>query len=68
MELAPAPDRAGTLTPRQIAWVTTVDAEGAVNLAPFSTFNLVRDDPAVVVFAIADEMLTGGHLDLDRPQ
>lgn len=57
MELEPGPALSGLLaalvTPRPIAWVTTVDARGAVNLAPFSYFNVVADNPPVVVFAPA---------------
>src|SRR6059058_5655347 len=41
----------GVVTPRPIAWVTTVDAEGRVNLAPFSFFNLFGANPPVVVFS-----------------
>ena len=37
--------------PRPIAWVTTVDAEGRVNLAPFSFFNAFGANPPVVVFS-----------------
>jgi flavin reductase (DIM6/NTAB) family NADH-FMN oxidoreductase RutF len=39
------------VTPRPIAWVTTVDAEGRVNLAPFSFFNAFGADPPIVLFA-----------------
>ncbi len=39
------------VTPRPIAWVTTVDAEGRVNLAPFSFYNAVGSNPPVVVFS-----------------
>ena len=39
------------VTPRPIAWVTTVDADGRVNLAPFSFFNTFGANPAVVGFA-----------------
>jgi len=39
------------VTPRPIAWVTSVDVEGRVNLAPFSFFNTFGADPPVVVFA-----------------
>ncbi|HEX4071195.1 MAG TPA: flavin reductase family protein [Planctomycetaceae bacterium] len=39
------------VTPRPIAWVTSIDAEGRVNLAPFSFFNVFGADPPVVVFA-----------------
>jgi flavin reductase (DIM6/NTAB) family NADH-FMN oxidoreductase RutF len=39
------------VTPRPIAWVTSIDREGVVNLAPFSFFNLFGAEPPVVVFA-----------------
>jgi flavin reductase (DIM6/NTAB) family NADH-FMN oxidoreductase RutF len=39
------------VTPRPIAWVTTVDNEGRVNLAPFSFFNAFGANPPVVVFS-----------------
>jgi len=39
------------VTPRPIAWVTTIDAEGRVNLAPFSFFNAFGANPPIVVFS-----------------
>jgi flavin reductase (DIM6/NTAB) family NADH-FMN oxidoreductase RutF len=41
----------GIVTPRPIAWVTTVDRAGRVNLAPFSFFNAFGANPPVVVFS-----------------
>jgi flavin reductase (DIM6/NTAB) family NADH-FMN oxidoreductase RutF len=41
----------GVVTPRPIAWVTTVDSTGRVNLAPFSFFNTFGANPPVVVFS-----------------
>jgi flavin reductase (DIM6/NTAB) family NADH-FMN oxidoreductase RutF len=41
----------GVVTPRPIAWVTTIDLEGHVNLAPFSFFNAFGANPPVVVFS-----------------
>jgi flavin reductase (DIM6/NTAB) family NADH-FMN oxidoreductase RutF len=41
----------GIVTPRPIAWVTTVDHEGHVNLAPFSFYNAFGANPPVVVFS-----------------
>jgi flavin reductase (DIM6/NTAB) family NADH-FMN oxidoreductase RutF len=41
----------GVVTPRPIAWVTTLDPEGRVNLAPFSFFNAFGANPPVVVFS-----------------
>lgn len=41
----------GIVTPRPIAWVTTIDAKGRVNLAPFSFFNAFGANPPIVVFS-----------------
>jgi flavin reductase (DIM6/NTAB) family NADH-FMN oxidoreductase RutF len=37
--------------PRPIAWVSTMSASGALNLAPFSFFNAVCIDPPLLAFA-----------------
>jgi flavin reductase (DIM6/NTAB) family NADH-FMN oxidoreductase RutF len=37
--------------PRPIGWITTINAEGVVNLAPFSFFNLLSYDPPYVMFS-----------------
>ncbi len=39
------------VTPRPIAWVSSVDMQGRVNLAPFSFFNAFSANPPVVVFS-----------------
>ena len=41
----------GLVTPRPIAWVTTISEQGVVNLAPFSFFNAFGANPPVVVFS-----------------
>src|SRR5436190_618780 len=41
----------GVVTPRPIAWVTSLDPHGRVNLAPFSFFNAFGANPPVVVFS-----------------
>ncbi len=46
---------AGLVTPRPIAWVTTQDAEGRVNAAPFSFFNVLGTRPPIVGFAPGDK-------------
>ena len=43
---------ASTVTPRPIAWVSTVSEEGVHNIAPISFFNVICDDPATFVIAI----------------
>ncbi len=47
----PYPFLSGIVTPRPIAWVTTVSPAGVVNLAPYSFFNVFGDNPALVVFS-----------------
>lgn len=39
------------ITPRPIGWISTVDADGRPNLAPYSFFNGVTDNPPMVMFA-----------------
>lgn len=41
----------GSVVPRPIAWVSTIDAEGVPNLAPFSFFNAVCDNPPTILFS-----------------
>lgn len=45
---------AGLVTPRPIAWVTTLDEADRVNAAPFSFFNLLGTDPPMLGFAPGD--------------
>jgi flavin reductase (DIM6/NTAB) family NADH-FMN oxidoreductase RutF len=40
------------VVPRPIAWVTTLNPTGTVNLAPFSFFNAVGADPLYIVLSI----------------
>ena len=40
--------------PRPIAWVTSMSSTGEVNAAPFSFFNLMGSDPAIVVLGIGN--------------
>lgn len=42
------------VTPRPIAWVTTLSPEGAVNAAPFSFFNLLGARPPILGFCPGD--------------
>ncbi len=41
----------GTVAPRPIAFVSTIDAEGRPNLAPYSFFNAFSSNPPIVVFS-----------------
>jgi flavin reductase (DIM6/NTAB) family NADH-FMN oxidoreductase RutF len=45
------PILAGLVTPRPIAWVTTLNEGGSVNAAPFSFFNIFGAEPPLVIFA-----------------
>src|SRR5260221_9730027 len=51
----PLPETFRTLVevvvPRPIAWVTSINAAGLVNLAPFSFFNAFGGNPPAVVFS-----------------
>jgi len=38
--------------PRPVAWVTTIGADGTVNAAPYSFFNLFGKDPALVILGL----------------
>jgi 2-nitrobenzoate nitroreductase len=42
----------GSVIPRPIAFVTTLNEDGTVNAAPFSAFNYVSDAPPLVVLGI----------------
>lgn len=46
------------IVPRPIGWISTISATGVVNLAPFSFFNGVTDDPPCVMYCP-----NGGHPD-----
>ena len=39
--------------PRPIGWISSVDKNGNANLAPYSYFNAIADDPPQIMFASA---------------
>ena len=41
----------GTVIPRPIGWISTIDSNGINNLAPFSFFNVVSEDPPHIMFS-----------------
>lgn len=45
---------ASLVTPRPIAWVTSLSPDGVVNAAPFSFFNVLGDDPPILGFCPGD--------------
>lgn len=42
---------ASLVTPRPIAWITTLDENQVINTAPFSFFNVFGSNPPIVAFA-----------------
>ncbi|MBO9513142.1 MAG: flavin reductase family protein [Variovorax sp.] len=43
----------GCVVPRPVAWITTVDAAGRVNAAPFSSYNYVATSPPMLAVNVA---------------
>jgi flavin reductase (DIM6/NTAB) family NADH-FMN oxidoreductase RutF len=43
----------GCVVPRPVAWITTVNAHGLVNAAPFSSYNYVATNPPMLAINIA---------------
>lgn len=43
------------IVPRPIAWVSTMDAQGRTNLAPFSYFTGLGSDPPMLTLGIGDK-------------
>ena len=39
--------------PRPIGWISSIDRKGIVNLAPYSYFNAIADDPPQIMFVAA---------------
>lgn len=51
------------VAPRPIGWVSTISQAGKVNLAPFSFFNAVADQPPIVIIACNGSHQDGGAKD-----
>lgn len=51
---------ASTVTPRPIAWVSTLSKDGVSNLAPFSFFQVISDDPPTLMVNVTTR--DGGEL------
>ncbi|WP_396157457.1 flavin reductase family protein [Flavobacterium sp.] len=51
----------GSVIPRPIGWVSSISEDGINNLAPFSYFNAVGDDPPHLVFSTG----IGNHTNKD---
>lgn len=50
------------VTPRPIGWISSVDGDGNVNLAPYSFFNAVAYEPPQVMFAASGYHTEDGGL------
>lgn len=51
------------VAPRPIGWISTLDAEGAPNLAPYSFFNAFADRPPMVGYASSGPKASGERKD-----
>ena len=51
---------ASLIVPRPIALVTTINADGVVNAAPFSMFNMLGEEPPLVMISV--NLLASGGL------
>ncbi len=51
------------VAPRPIAWVSSIDPSGVVNLAPFSFFNAIASDPPMVMISFNGYHDHGGEKD-----
>jgi flavin reductase (DIM6/NTAB) family NADH-FMN oxidoreductase RutF len=54
------------VVPRPIGWITTLNSDGVVNLAPYSQFNNLGYDPPYVMFSSGSEHGVGGPKDSAR--
>ncbi len=45
----------GCTVPRPVAWITTVNTEGRVNAAPFSSYNYVATEPPMLAINISSK-------------
>ncbi|WP_376093337.1 flavin reductase family protein [Roseomonas sp. CCTCC AB2023176] len=56
----------GCVVPRPVAWITTLDAAGRVNAAPFSSYNYVATSPPMLAVNIAARAGDGAMKDTAR--
>lgn len=56
----------GCVAPRPVAWITTVDEQGRVNAAPFSSYNYVATSPPMLAINIAKRPGSGNTKDTAR--
>jgi flavin reductase (DIM6/NTAB) family NADH-FMN oxidoreductase RutF len=53
----------GSIVPRAIAWVSSLNADGQPNLAPFSFFTAVSSEPPVILFCPSQRSSDNGEKD-----
>jgi len=51
------------IIPRPIAFASTIDNNGNVNLSPFSFFNMVSENPPMVIYCPVGAHVEGGEKD-----
>jgi flavin reductase (DIM6/NTAB) family NADH-FMN oxidoreductase RutF len=56
----------GLVAPRPIAWVTSMDQDGVLNAAPFSSYNYLCTDPPIVGMGVTDRTGTRTPKDTAR--
>ncbi|MBL0420800.1 flavin reductase family protein [Ramlibacter sp. AW1] len=56
----------GCVAPRPVAWITSVDEQGVVNVAPFSSYNYVATSPPMLAVNIAKRPGSGHTKDTAR--
>jgi flavin reductase (DIM6/NTAB) family NADH-FMN oxidoreductase RutF len=56
----------GLVIPRPIAWVTTRGSDGRANAAPFSFFNVMAEEPPLIVLGLEGRRDAGAHKDTTR--
>lgn len=56
----------GCVAPRPVAWISTVDEDGIVNVAPFSSYNYVATSPPMLAVNIATRPGSGEIKDTAR--
>jgi flavin reductase (DIM6/NTAB) family NADH-FMN oxidoreductase RutF len=48
------------IAPRPIGWIATLDTAGRANLAPYSFFNAIADDPPLVMYSNTGAKIADG--------
>ena len=56
------------IAPRPIGWISTLGKTGVVNLAPYSFFNAVSEDPHYVMFASGGRKETSAWTSRSNPR